>query len=92
MRLVPGEAERFASPFAEVSISNLRRLRTLSASLFAFLARFSGDKRGKMEGFQDLALAAAAFLSLVWLHLHPSKSQRERAARTQELRDWDWRA
>ncbi|WP_157947726.1 hypothetical protein [Abditibacterium utsteinense] len=45
-----------------------------------------------MESFQSLALGAAAFFALVWLHAHPSKCQRARAARTQDLRDWDWRA
>ncbi|HEX8464234.1 MAG TPA: hypothetical protein VF627_06400 [Abditibacterium sp.] len=45
-----------------------------------------------MENLGDLALCAAMFGSLIWLHLHPSKCQRERAARTQEPRDWDWRA
>ncbi len=45
-----------------------------------------------MHGFQDLALVATAFGSLLWLYRHPSKCQRERAARTQELRDWDWRS
>lgn len=44
-----------------------------------------------MEGIQDLALVAIAFGSLLWLHLHPSPAQRERAVRTQELSDWDWR-
>lgn len=45
-----------------------------------------------MEGWQDVALCAALFGTLVWLHLHPSKAQRERALRTQEIRDWDWRS
>ncbi len=45
-----------------------------------------------MQGFHDLALVAAAWGVLLWLYLHPSKHQRERAQRTQELRDWDWRS
>lgn len=45
-----------------------------------------------MESFQEFALGAAAFVALIWLQLHPCKHQRQRAARTQELRDWDWRA
>jgi hypothetical protein len=48
--------------------------------------------RKSMESFQDLALSATAFATLVWLCTHPAKCQRQRAARTQELRDWDWRA
>ena len=45
-----------------------------------------------MQDFHDLALVCAALGSLLWLYRHPSKCQRERAARTQELRDWDFRA
>lgn len=45
-----------------------------------------------MESLEPLALGATAYLGLIWLHLHPSKPQRQRAARTQDLRDWDWRS
>jgi hypothetical protein len=64
-----------------------------SASLFVFSAQVFGSSQGEtMQGFHDLALVAAAWGVLLWLYLHPSKHQRERAQRTQELRDWDWRS
>lgn len=64
-----------------------------SASLFVFPAHFFGSSQGdKMQGFHDLALVAAAWGVLLWLYLESSKHQRERAQRTQELRDWDWRS
>lgn len=44
-----------------------------------------------MESLQDLALSAIAFTALVWLSTHPWKCQRQRADRTQERHDWDWR-
>ncbi|BCM93814.1 hypothetical protein IAD21_05705 [Abditibacteriota bacterium] len=45
-----------------------------------------------MQDLQDLAMVATVLGSLLWLYLHPSKCQRERATRTQELSDWDWRS
>ena len=66
----------------------------LSGEFFGFPLSFTIFRLTEktMDLLQDLALCVAAFGTLVWLSIHPSKCQRERAKRTQELRDWDWRA
>ena len=40
-----------------------------------------------METLHDVAIVAASFGSLLWLYTHPTKAQRDFAARTSHVED-----